>query len=184
MRGARKVMRNKHVKISDFDVHETVGKGGFGRVRLCAPKAHLFNRGDADKLKNYGLALKLMNKTKLLQSMGGLKGSVESLRHEVTILAALEHPFIINLLTMFHDEKRVMILYEFINGGELRTLLREEEIVLREFNALPVEERKQKSEGVWGVSTKIRDQLWHWITYGCLTYLGPHFFQRKRLFFS
>ena len=139
-------MRGKQLKVSDFDVHETVGKGGFGRVRLCAPKAHLFNRGDADKLKNYGLALKLMNKTKLLQSMGGLKGSVESLRHEVTILAALEHPFIINLLTIFHDEKRVMILYEFINGGELRTLLKEEEMVLREFNALPAEERKQKEK--------------------------------------
>jgi protein kinase A len=141
-------MRNKHVKISDFDVHETVGKGGFGRVRLCVPKTSggAFNRGDADKLKNYGLVLKFMNKTKLLQSMGGVQGSVDSLQQEVTILAALEHPFMINLLTIFHDEKRVFVLYEFINGGELATVLKEEETVLRELNTLPFHKRKQKEQ--------------------------------------
>ena len=79
------------------------------------------------------------------------------------ILANLEHPFITNLITVrdaepsrltpprreskavpsprrprqvFNDEKRVMVIYEYVNGGELRTWLKESDREAREFAML------------------------------------------------
>jgi protein kinase X len=38
----------------------------------------------------------------------------------------VEHPFIVNLLSSFQDEKKLYMLMEYINGGELFSYLRKE----------------------------------------------------------
>jgi len=45
---------------------------------------------------------------------------------EKQILQTLEHPFIVNLLAVFQDEKRIFMLMEYVNGGELFSHLRKE----------------------------------------------------------
>jgi len=96
----------------DFDLRATVGTGTFGRVRVVKIK------GAADRTP---LALKIMKKSEVIR----LK-QVEHVKAEVGILSQIEHPFIVNLLATFQDDKRLFLVLEFVNGGELFSHLRKE----------------------------------------------------------
>mmetsp|Transcript_33887 Transcript_33887/g.91727 ORF Transcript_33887/g.91727 Transcript_33887/m.91727 type:complete len:365 (-) Transcript_33887:131-1225(-) len=98
--------------VADFDFRATVGTGTFGRVRVVKIK----NSKDRTPL-----AIKIMKKSEVIR----LK-QVEHVRAEKQIMAMIEHPFIVNLLTTFQDEKRLFMLLEYINGGELFSYLRKE----------------------------------------------------------
>merc|ERR1719356_2118965 len=108
----KELVSGKRWRLSDFDLKPTVGTGTFGRVRVVKIK------GCEDRTP---LALKIMKKSEVIR----LK-QVEHVKAETRILANIEHPFIVNLLTTFQDEKRLFILLEFINGGELFSHLRKE----------------------------------------------------------
>jgi len=96
----------------DFDLKATVGTGTFGRVRVVKIK------GSTDRTP---MALKIMKKSEVIR----LK-QVEHVKAEVGILARIEHPFIVNLLAKFQDDKRLFLLLEFVNGGELFSHLRKQ----------------------------------------------------------
>merc|ERR550532_701774 len=66
-------------------------------------------------------ALKIMKKHEVIR----LK-QVEHIIGEKTILSLLNHPFIVCLLTTFQDEKRIFMLMEYINGGELFSYMRKQ----------------------------------------------------------
>mmetsp|Transcript_21154 Transcript_21154/g.48564 ORF Transcript_21154/g.48564 Transcript_21154/m.48564 type:complete len:366 (-) Transcript_21154:126-1223(-) len=102
----------KKWEFKDFDLRSTVGTGTFGRVRVVKVK------GSEDRTP---LALKILKKSEVLR----LK-QVEHVKSETKILAMIEHPFIVNLLTTFQDEKRLFLVLEFVNGGELFSHLRKE----------------------------------------------------------
>jgi len=99
--------------LSDFDLLTTIGTGTFGRVRLAKAKN--------TNLINIPLAIKILKKSELLR----LK-QVEHVKAEKDILAMVDHPFIINLITSFQDDKRIYMIMEYINGGELFSYLRKE----------------------------------------------------------
>lgn len=67
------------------------------------------------------MALKILRKSEVIR----LK-QVEHVKMEKAILSMIEHPFIVNLLTTFQDEKRLFMLMEYVNGGELFSYLRKE----------------------------------------------------------
>jgi len=67
------------------------------------------------------MALKILKKSEVIR----LK-QVDHVKAETEILRMIDHPFIVNLLVTFQDEKRLFILLEFANGGELFTHLRKE----------------------------------------------------------
>ncbi|CAE8637940.1 unnamed protein product, partial [Polarella glacialis] len=96
----------------DFDLRATVGTGTFGRVRVVKIK------GSSDRTP---FALKILKKSEVIR----LK-QVEHVKAEKQILAMIEHPFIVNLLTTFQDEKRLFMLLEYVNGGELFSYLRKQ----------------------------------------------------------
>lgn len=102
----------KSFTFKDFDLKATVGTGTFGRVRVVKIK------GSTDRTP---LALKIMKKSEVIR----LK-QVEHVKAEVGILAQIIHPFIVNLLNTFQDDKRLFLLLEFVNGGELFSHLRKE----------------------------------------------------------
>jgi len=102
----------KKWEFKDFDLRSTVGTGTFGRARVVKVK------GSEDRTP---LALKILKKSEVLR----LK-QVEHVKSETKILAMIEHPFIVNLLTTFQDEKRLFLVLEFVNGGELFSHLRKE----------------------------------------------------------
>ena len=35
----------------------------------------------------------------------------------------MEHPFVVNVMKIFHNDRRIFILMEFVNGGELFRLI-------------------------------------------------------------
>lgn len=98
--------------VTDFDLRATVGTGTFGRVRVVKIK------GSQDRSP---FALKMLKKSEVIR----LK-QVEHIKAEKQILSMIEHPFIVNLLYCFQDDKRIFMLLEFVNGGELFSYLRKE----------------------------------------------------------
>jgi len=108
----KSLVTGRQFTFKDFDLKATVGTGTFGRVRVVKIK------GSSDRTP---LALKIMKKSEVIR----LK-QVEHVKAEVGILAKIEHPFIVNLLTKFQDDKRLFLLLEFVNGGELFSYLRKE----------------------------------------------------------
>jgi protein kinase A/protein kinase X len=77
------------------------------------------------KVKNVAdrtpFALKIMKKSEVIR----LK-QVAHTKGEKTVMMMIDHPFIAQLLTTFQDEKRLFMLLEFVNGGELFSYLRQE----------------------------------------------------------
>lgn len=100
----------RKLTFKDFDLRPTVGTGTFGRVRVVKL------RGSVDRAP---MVLKIMKKSEVLR----LK-QVDHVIAEMRILSMIEHPFVVNLLTTFEDERRLFILLEFVNGGELFSHLR------------------------------------------------------------
>lgn len=108
----KSLLKGKKWQFDDFDLRATVGTGTFGRVRVVKIK------GNQDRSP---MALKIMKKSEVIR----LK-QVEHVKAEKEILLSIKHPFIVNLLTVFQDDKRLCMLLEYVNGGELFSHLRKE----------------------------------------------------------
>ena len=108
----RNLVAGRNLTLSDFQLRATVGTGTFGRVRVVK----LANSSDRSPF-----ALKIMKKSEIVR----LK-QCEHVRSEKDILLRVQHPFIVNLISTFQDEKRLYMLMEYVNGGELFSLLRRE----------------------------------------------------------
>lgn len=104
------LMKGRLWQFSDFDLRATVGTGTFGRVRVVKIK------GNQDQTP---FAMKIMKKSEVIR----LK-QVEHIKAEKQILQLIEHPFIVNLIITFQDDKRLFMVMEYINGGELFSYLR------------------------------------------------------------
>ena len=92
--------------ISIFSLNEQTGS--FGRVRLSR-----------NKLSNKYYALKILKKAEIIR----LK-QVDHVISENSILAALSHPFVVNMDGFTQDERYLYLVLEFVSGGELFTYLR------------------------------------------------------------
>jgi protein kinase A len=64
-------------------------------------------------------ALKTMKKSAVLR-----KRQVVHTRQEKELLSQVDHPFIVKLLATFQDEANLYMLMEFVNGGELFSVVR------------------------------------------------------------
>ncbi|GBP41105.1 Protein kinase DC2 [Eumeta japonica] len=84
------------------------GTGTFGRVCLCRDKA-------ADEY----LAMKILAMADVIR----LK-QVDHVMNEKSILAEINHPFIVNLRWWTHDDACIYMLFDYVCGGELFSYLR------------------------------------------------------------
>ena len=91
----------------DFDVMKLVGQGGFGKVFLVK------RRGEEESLENL-LAMKVMDKAQLLDNK-----QEYHIKEELSILAEMDHPFIITLEQAFHTPAKLYLVFEFMPGGDL-----------------------------------------------------------------
>ncbi|CAD8043716.1 unnamed protein product [Paramecium primaurelia] len=96
------------VKLTDYEILQTLGTGSFGRVRLAKNK----------ETGEY-VALKMLKKAEILR----LK-QVDHIISENTILSNISHPFLIKMLGFTQDERYLYFLLEYVQGGELFTYLR------------------------------------------------------------
>lgn len=94
--------------LEDFQILRTLGTGSFGRVHLVRSN----HNGRFYALK----VLKKLTIVKLKQ--------VEHTNDERRMLSIVSHPFIIRMWGTFQDSEQVFMVMDYIEGGELFSLLR------------------------------------------------------------
>jgi len=105
-------LKYPNICLSDFELMDTLGTGSFGRVRLVK-----FLQAPAGTPIYY--ALKILKKSEVIY----LK-QVEHVKTEKKLLEQIMHPFIVNLMGAFQDEKNLYLMMEYIIGGEFFSHLR------------------------------------------------------------
>lgn len=102
----------KHKRISeeDFEKIKLLGKGTFGKVLLV-------RNLETDKL----YAMKVLDKSSI-----NIMNQEDHTKTERKILENIKHPFIVTLHFAFQNEKKLYLLTEFMQGGELFYHLRKE----------------------------------------------------------
>jgi len=176
------------LKMEDLEILETLGTGTFGRVRLVKHKANG---------KYY--ALKVLKKHEVIR----LK-QVEHIMSEKSILAQVNHPFIVRLGGTMQDAKNLYMMLEYVIGGELFSHLRKAGrfsndttrfyaggivVALQHLHSMDIVYRDLKPENLlldehgyikvtdFGFAKKVEDRTW--TLCGTPEYLAPEIIQSK-----
>ncbi|RDW59758.1 putative cAMP-dependent protein kinase [Coleophoma cylindrospora] len=94
--------------LTDFDIQRTLGTGSFGRVHLVQSKHN-----------QRFYAVKVLKKSQVVKMK-----QVEHTNDERRMLQEVKHPFLITLWGTFQDCKNLYMVMDFVEGGELFSLLR------------------------------------------------------------
>jgi cGMP-dependent protein kinase len=104
----RKVdLQNAAVELTELLELQVVGRGGSATVKMV--------QSDRTKVR---YALKCVNRKTAVD-----KGLQQALQTERSILAEIDHPFMVKFVRTFRDEAGVYFLMELVTGGELCTAL-------------------------------------------------------------
>ena len=87
---------------NDYEILETVGKGGYGEVKKVVYKITGETR-----------AMKIIKKESCDEEY------MKSLTNEITILRMLDHPNIIKLYEIYQDSAFIYMIIEFMGGGDV-----------------------------------------------------------------
>lgn len=98
--------------LNDFQLIQTLGTGSFGRVHLVR---------SVHNGRYY--AMKVFRKSHVVKAK-----QIEHTNDERKILALCRHPFITRMWGTFQDSKNIFMVMDYIEGGELFTLLRKSKI--------------------------------------------------------
>ena len=98
------------VTLDDFALLAVIGKGSFGKVMQVRKK---------DNNKIY--AMKVLRKDAIIA-----RKQVAHTRSEKAILQKIDHPFIVNLHFAFQTDKKLYMILDYVNGGELFFHLKKE----------------------------------------------------------
>ena len=100
--------RPNEVNISAFEILKPISRGAYGRVVLAA------KRTTRDLY-----AIKVIRKKDLQR-----KNQIEHIKTEREVMAHAEHPFVVRLYYSFTSADNLYMVMEFVNGGDLFSLLR------------------------------------------------------------
>jgi len=120
----RDAERNKHRRKEDekknkekemwsldcFELGKPLGRGKFGSVYMAR-----------EKNTKYVVALKVLYKKQITQTK-----VMHQLKREIEIQYHLRHPNILRLFAYFFDERRIYLVLEYAQGGELYKVLRKQ----------------------------------------------------------
>ena len=97
----------RKMKLSDFEMLKTIGRGAFGEVRLV-------------KFKETGevFAMKIMLKESLVD-----KNQVEHIRAERDVMTLADKQWIVTLYYTFQDDENLYMIEEYCSGGDMMGLL-------------------------------------------------------------
>jgi protein kinase A len=98
--------------LTDFTINRTLGTGSFGRVHLVQSKHN-----------QRFYAVKVLKKQQVVKMK-----QVEHTNDERRMLQKVKHPFLITLWGTFQDSKNLYMVMDFIEGGELFSLLRKSQV--------------------------------------------------------
>ncbi|KAK7749213.1 cAMP-dependent protein kinase catalytic subunit [Diatrype stigma] len=102
-----RVTKGKY-SLGDFETLRTLGTGSFGRVHLVQSKHN-----------QRFYAVKVLKKAQVVKMK-----QVEHTNDERKMLSEVKHPFLITLWGTFQDAKNLYMVMDFVEGGELFSLLR------------------------------------------------------------
>ncbi|KAI1191155.1 Pkinase-domain-containing protein [Nemania serpens] len=102
-----RVTKGKY-SLNDFDLLRTLGTGSFGRVHLVQSKHN-----------QRFYAVKVLKKAQVVKMK-----QVEHTNDERRMLGEVKHPFLITLWGTFQDTRNLYMVMDFVEGGELFSLLR------------------------------------------------------------
>lgn len=92
----------------DFEILRTLGTGSFGRVHLVQSRHN-----------QRFYAVKVLKKSQVVKMK-----QIEHTNDERKMLGEVKHPFLITLWGTFHDSRNLYMVMDFVEGGELFSLLR------------------------------------------------------------
>ena len=98
--------------LTDFIVQRTLGTGSFGRVHLVQSKHN-----------QRFYAVKVLKKQQVVKMK-----QVEHTNDERRMLQKVKHPFLVTLWGTFQDSKNLYMVMDFVEGGELFSLLRKSQV--------------------------------------------------------
>lgn len=98
--------------LQDFTIQRTLGTGSFGRVHLVQSKHN-----------QRFYAIKVLKKAQVVKMK-----QVEHTNDERRMLSKVKHPFLITLWGTFQDSKNLYMVMDFVEGGELFSLLRKSQV--------------------------------------------------------
>lgn len=101
--------------LTDFTISRTLGTGSFGRVHLVQSKHN-----------QRFYAVKVLKKAQVVKMK-----QVEHTNDERRMLQRCRHPFLITLWGTWQDAKNLYMVMDFIEGGELFSLLRKSQVRFR-----------------------------------------------------
>jgi protein kinase A len=104
---ASRVTKGKYTLV-DFETQRTLGTGSFGRVHLVQSRHN-----------QRFYAIKVLKKFQVVKMK-----QVEHTNDERKMLSEVKHPFLITLWGTFQDSKNLYMVMDFVEGGELFSLLR------------------------------------------------------------
>ena len=102
-----RVTKGKY-SLGDFDLLRTLGTGSFGRVHLVQSKHN-----------QRFYAIKVLKKAQVVKMK-----QVEHTNDERRMLGEVKHPFLVTLWGTFQDPRNLYMVMDFVEGGELFSLLR------------------------------------------------------------
>lgn len=98
--------------LTDFTIQRTLGTGSFGRVHLVQSKHN-----------QRFYAVKVLKKQQVVKMK-----QVEHTNDERRMLQRVKHPFLVTLWGTFQDSKNLYLVMDFVEGGELFSLLRKSQV--------------------------------------------------------
>ena len=104
--------------LADFEILRTLGTGSFGRVHLVQSRHN-----------QRFYAVKVLKKQQVVKMK-----QVEHTNDERKMLQEVKHPFLITLWGTFQDSKNLYMVMDFVEGGELFSLLRKTQV--SQFNSM------------------------------------------------
>jgi len=106
------------VKKENLQKHVILGEGTFGQVWLVSDKSSK----EEGACRTY--ALKIQSKSFLVE-----ENQAEAVIQEKIMMEHMKHPFLIQLHTTYQDKMFVYMVLDFVQGGELFTLMHEDDSV-------------------------------------------------------
>lgn len=106
--------------LADFTISRTLGTGSFGRVHLVQSKHN-----------QRFYAVKVLKKAQVVKMK-----QVEHTNDERRMLQRCRHPFLITLWGTWQDSKNLYMVMDFIEGGELFSLLRKSQVHLHSHTSI------------------------------------------------
>lgn len=101
---------DRSIDFKDLTRFRILGVGTFGKVWLVSHKK-----------SGTPYALKMLNKREIIGHH-----QVEGVIREKNIMTSIDHPFVVNLICTFQDDKHLYMLIELVQGGELFSVIHTE----------------------------------------------------------